>query len=158
MSRAPRTRVIRNKGYATFCTVLAGVLSAMGVFAAVDPDTPPSGDPAWLGWTLLGCALVFVARAWSVGVQVTDSRVMRHGWVRNTAFDRDRVASVGSANYSGVWLLDTSVFAMVVLCLDDGSEVEVPELAGRHKAVWQLVDQLQIALDLVPTSTRGWPK
>lgn len=153
MSCTPRTRVFRNKGYATLCTVLAGVLTVMGILAAVDPDTPPSGDPAWLGWTLLGCAFAFVVRAWSIGVEVTQSRVVRHGWVRNTAFDRDRVASVGSGNYSGVWLLDTSLFAMVVLRLKDGSEVEVPEMVGRQRAVWRLVDQLQVAMDVVPSRT-----
>lgn len=91
------------------------MLTATGVFAAVDPNTPPSSDPAWLGRALLGCALALVVRAWSIGVQVTDSRVVRHGWVRNTAIDRDRVAGVGSANYSAVWLLDTSLFAMVIV-------------------------------------------
>ena len=158
MSRTAPTRLIRSKGYATVCMVVAGVLMVMGVFAVVDPQTRASGDRAWLGWTLLGGVLAFVVRAWFIGVELAEGRVVRHGWLRNTAVDRGRVAGVGSANYSGIWLIDSSLFAMVVLRLDDGSEVEVPELAGRHKAVWRLVDQLQIALGVVPTSSRGEPE
>jgi len=89
---------------------------------------------------LLILVVGFVVRAWRVGIEVTPDKVVRHGWFRNSVLDRARILGVGSTNYSGVWLLDSSLLAMVVLRLADGAEVELPELMGCQDAVWRLVD------------------
>jgi len=117
---------------------------------------PPSGSPAWLGWTLLACALAVMARAWFIGVRITGTHVVRHGWLRNVSITRAPISGVGSASYNRLWITgSTSLFGLVVLRLVDGREVEVPELVGRPDTVSGLVDQLRATLGVVPEGTRG---
>ena len=105
------------------------------LLAVVDVNTPASSEPAWTGWTLLAGVLALGTRAWFIGLRVTDMTRVRHGWLRNRTIPKQRVVGVGSANYSGLWQIGPSnLFAMVVLQLADGSEVLVPELAGRPGA------------------------
>lgn len=146
--------VVRSGGYSTFCTVLGGAAIAIGVGAALDPATVPTGQSAWLGWLLLVAVAGFIARSWFIGVRITSTDVVRVGWVRTTEVPLSQIRAVGSANYSGIWLLNTSLFSMVVLRLQDGREVEVPELVARQDTVWAMVDQLQAALGVAPSSTR----
>ncbi|WP_141842306.1 hypothetical protein [Humibacillus xanthopallidus] len=81
MTRNRQGRLTRDTALAIFWTAIAGVF-LLGVLAAVDPNTPPSGDPAWLGWVLLILGMGFVARAWRVGIEITQDQVVRHGWLR----------------------------------------------------------------------------
>ena len=148
--------MIRSRGYALFCTWVAATFLGIMLLAEVDPNTPASGEPAWTGWTLLALVVALGARAWFIGVRVTDKTLVRHGWLRKTTIARQRIVGVGSANYSGSWQIGPSnLFAMVVLQLSDGSEVEVPELAGRPARVWHLVDKLQQTMGLPARPVRG---
>lgn len=156
MSHRPNPPLVRNRGYALVYTVLGAVFIATGVGGALDPDNPPSGSPAWLGWLLLACVLAVMARAWFIGLRITATHVVRHGWLRNVAIARHRISGVGSASYNGLWVTgtNTSLVGMVVLRLVDGQEVEVLELVGRPDTVWGLVDQLSATLGVVPEGTR----
>lgn len=163
MSHSLRPPLVRNRGYLLFCTMLGavfGATGATGVGGALDPDVPPSGSPAWLGWVLLACVLAFMARAWFIGLRITGTHVVRHGWLRNVAVQRPRISGVGSAGYNGLpfWGSSSSLFGMVVLRLVDGQQVEVPELVGRPDTVWRLVDQLRATLGVVPEGTRRGPR
>jgi hypothetical protein len=154
-----RGTLIRNRGYALFSTGLAATFLGIMLMAVVDPNTPALGQPAW-GWTLLASVLALGTRAWFIGLRVTEQALVRHGWLRNRTIARQRIVGVGSANYSGLWQIGSSnLFAMVVLRLADGSEVEVPELAGRPTSVWHVVDKIQHTMGLPPHPTlRGTPQ
>lgn len=147
---------MRNRGYALLCTLVAATFLGIMMVAEVDLNTPGPGEAAWTGWTLLVLVVALGTRAWFIGVRVSDKTLVRHGWLRNKTIATQRIVGVGSANYSGSWQIGASnLFAMVVLQLADGTEVEVPELAGRPSRVWHLVDKLQQSLGLPARAVRG---
>ncbi len=160
-SVARRSRRICNVRYAIFCTTvaLAYITALIWYFSTEDQaDQAANAGWQWVPWVLFGALAWFGVRSWFIGVTISEHEVIRHGWFRTRHLRVADIRRVRFGAYDGSWSRGgPPALWMVILDLQAGRTMNLPELVGRPKTAQDLADRLSEAcrIPIPPRSTLG---